>query len=319
MKLKLSPSPHIHCGTDTANIMLTVLLALLPAVIASVYIFGCRAILIYIVTMASCLIFEWLSTLIMKRKNSLTDFSALVTGLLLAMNLPVTVPLWICPVGAFVAVIIAKAVFGGLGANLFNPALVARIFLLVSFPVYMTAFAGPDGLSGATPLSLAKTQMQVEGSLDGFIPPDLMSIFTGFTGGSLGETSALALLIGAVILLLTRTISWHIPVSFIGTVFLLTLGHTLAHPGSILPPVTQILSGGLMLGAFFMATDYVTSPVFTMGKIIFGIGCGVITVVIRIFGGYPEGVAFAILLMNALTPLLDKFLRPRVYGEVRGA
>jgi electron transport complex protein RnfD len=299
--------------------MFTVAAALMPAFAASIYFFGQRALFIYVLTITSCLCFEAVSNVIMKRANSLRDGSALVTGLLLAMNLPVSAPWWLAVAGSFAAVVVAKMVFGGLGSNLFNPALVGRVFLLISFPAQMTAWNLPDGTSGATPLGGAKTYLQTAENLQGFALPDIYSLLTGNMAGSLGETSALAILAGGLILLFTRTISWHVPVSFIGTVFLLAWGHSAVHPYSILPPVTQILTGGLLLGAFFMATDYVTGPLFTKGKIIFGMGCGMITVVIRIFGAYPEGVAFSILIMNAVVPLLDLYLRPKAYGEGKNA
>ncbi len=319
--LILSPGPHIHSGARTDRIMLTVLLALMPAAIMSVYIFGFRALMQYATCVGCCVVFEWISCKIMKRSNSVSDLSSALTGVLLAMNLPASAPWWIAATGSFVAVVIAKMVFGGLGSNVFNPALVARVFLLISFPAQMTlvsplAHSAVDGISGATVLGGAKTYIQMNGgSIAGFDIPPLSSLFMGFSSGTLGETSTLLLLIGGLVLIVTKVITWHIPVAFIGTVFLLTFGHDITHPGTILPPLIQLCSGGLMLGAFFMATDYVTSPVYPKGKLIFGVGCGVLTVVIRIFGSYPEGVAFAILIMNAVTPLLDKYLRPKAYGE----
>jgi electron transport complex protein RnfD len=314
-RLKLTVAPHIDSGARTDKIMFIVVAALMPAVCVSIYFFGLRALLVYVLAICSALFFEAAANRVMKRANSLPDGSAALTGLLLAMNLPPSAPWWMTVCGSFVAIIVAKMVFGGLGANIFNPALVGRIFLLISFPVQMTSWTLPDGLSGASPLGAAKTYLQNHENLQDFVMPDLMPLLTGNMAGSLGETSAIALLVGGLILLATRTITWHIPVSFIGTVFLLTFGHSIAHPDYILPPLTQILSGGLLLGAFFMATDYVTGPLFPKGKLIFGVGCGVLTVVIRIFGGYPEGVAFAILIMNATVPLLDMYLRPKTYGE----
>ncbi len=317
-KLLLSVSPHSHSGVSTRKIMFIVSLSLLPAIAMSIAVFGWKALLLYIITVASCVLFETLFNRIVRRQNSISDGSAILTGILLAMNLPASAPWWVAVTGGFVAVVVAKMVFGGLGGNPFNPALVGRIFLLISFPVQMTAFTAPviDSISGATVLGAAKTYLQThDGSLAGFQIPELWRLLTGITAGSLGETSAVALLIGGTALICMRIITWHIPVTFIGTVFLLTLGHNIVHPGTILPPLVQVMSGGLTLGAFYMATDYVTSPLYTKGKLIFGTGCGIITVVIRIFGGYPEGVAFAILIMNAVTPLLDRYLRPRAYGE----
>jgi electron transport complex protein RnfD len=300
--------------------MLTVVLALVPAILASVYVFGARAILVYAVTVLSCLAFEVLFNKATGRDNSINDFSALITGILLAMNLPASAPVWMCVVGGFVAIVVAKMVFGGLGGNPFNPALVARIFLLISFAGPMTVYTLPrvDGFSGATVLGASKEYIGMhDGLLAGFQLPELSDLFIGMNAGALGETSVAALLIGAVILLVRKIITWHIPVAFIGTVFVLTLLHSVVYPGASLPPVMHIMSGGLMLGAIFMATDYVTSPIYARGKIYFGIGCGVITVAIRIFGGYPEGVAFAILIMNAVTPLLDKYVRQRIYGVTK--
>lgn len=317
LKLKLSLPPHIKDRLSTSRIMLTVIIALLPAVVMSVVVFGAGAAFQYALAVGFCVLFEYLACKIMKRENTIKDLSAVVTGVLLAMNLPVSAPWWIAVAGAFVAIIIAKMVFGGLGANPFNPALTARIFLLISFPVQMTKWTAPDGISAATVLGDAKTFLQDNPTLQGFTLPDISSLLGGFHAGSLGETSAIALLAGGVILLATRTITWHIPVSFLGTVLLLTAGHNFAHPDTILPPLVQLLSGGLLLGAFFMATDYSTSPLSPKAKLIFGAGCGILTVVIRLFGGYPEGVAFSILIMNAVVPLLDKYLRPKAFGEVK--
>lgn len=320
-KLTLALAPHVHSGARTDRIILTVILSLVPAMAMSVYIFGFRALGQYVLAIGGCLFFEWASTRLMKRQNSTGDLSAVLTGILLAMNLPAAAPWWVAVTGAFVAIVVAKMIFGGLGANPFNPALVARVFLLISFPVQMTLTSPPvravvDGLSGATLLGAAKTYTQMHGgSLAGFDIPSVSSLFLGISSGALGETSTLVLLLGGIILLAARVITWHIPVTFLGTVFILTLGHTLTHPDTTLPALAHMCSGGLMLGAFFMATDYVTSPLYPKGKIIFGIGCGVLTVVIRLYGSYPEGVAFAILIMNAATPLLDKYLRPRAYGE----
>ncbi|MDR0453585.1 MAG: RnfABCDGE type electron transport complex subunit D [Deferribacteraceae bacterium] len=319
-KLLLSVSPHIHSGVTSRKLMRMVYLSLLPAIAVSGAVFGMKAVFLHLITIFSCVVFESLFNRITGRPDSISDGSAVLTGTLLAMSLPVSVPLWIAVTGSFVSIVIAKMVFGGLGGNPFNPALVGRIFLLISFPVQMTAFAAPsiDAMSGATVLGAAKTYIQSnDGSIDGFQIPELWNLFTGFTTGSLGETSVIAILAGGIFLMCMRIISWHIPVTFIGTVFLLTFGHIMAHPGTILPPLVHLMSGGLMLGAFYMATDYVTSPLYTKGKLIFGAGCGVITVVIRLYGGYPEGVAFAILIMNAVTPLLDRYLRPKAYGEGR--
>ncbi|MDR2870208.1 MAG: RnfABCDGE type electron transport complex subunit D, partial [Deferribacteraceae bacterium] len=303
-KFNLALAPHVHSGASTPNIMLMVVLALVPAMIASVYVFGPRALVVYGVTVASCLVFETLFNKATGRANSINDFSATITGVLLAMNLPASSPVWMCIIGGFVAIVIAKMVFGGLGGNPFNPALTARIFLLISCTAPMTAYTLPrvDDFSGATVLGAAKEYVKANGSLAGLELPELSDLFLGMNAGALGETSVLALLIGGVFLIARKIITWHIPVSFIGTVFLLTLALQAAYPEANISPLMHIMSGGLMLGAFFMATDYVTAPVYANGKLIFGVGCGVITVAIRVFGGYPEGVAFAILIMNAVTP-----------------
>jgi len=319
-KFLLSVSPHMHSGVSTRKIISIVILSLLPAVAMSVAVFGWNALFLYITTLSCCVIFESAFNRIIRRRNSISDGSAVLTGILLAMNLPVSVPWWVAVIGSFVSIVIAKMVFGGLGGNLFNPTLVGRVFLLISFPAHMTVFAAPkiDSISSATVLGTAKTYLSIhDGSLVGFQIPELWRLFTGFAAGSLGETSVIALLIGGIFLMYKRIITWHIPLSFIGTVFLLILGHNAVHPDTALPTLVHLMSGGLILGAFFMATDYVTSPLYTKGKLIFGVGCGVITVVIRLYGGYPEGVAFAILIMNSVTPFLDRYLRPKAYGETK--
>ncbi|GAB7140197.1 Na+-translocating ferredoxin:NAD+ oxidoreductase RNF, RnfD subunit [Deferribacterales bacterium RsTz2092] len=315
----LSIAPHIHAGANTNRMMFMVVVALTPAIVMSVLLFH-RSAVVYAATIISALLFEAVCSKIMGKEHTLGDFSAFVTSILLAMNLPATAPVWMCIVGSFVAIVIAKMVFGGLGCNPFNPALVARIFLLISFPVQMTTYIAPsmggvDAVSAATVMSAAKVYSQAHGGLDGYVLPSAYQSFLGFQAGALGETSAIALLIGGLFLLLARVITWHIPVSFLCTAALLVCTHHWAHPDAILPPLVQLFSGGLILGAFFMATDYVTSPLYPAGKLIFGAGCGVITIMIRIFGNYPEGVAFSILVMNAATPLLDRYLRPRAYGE----
>ena len=285
----------------------------MPALIMAVYNFGARAFILTLVCVAASVLFEFLFEKITKRENTVSDLSAIVTGLLLAYNLPPTFPYWMAIIGCFVAIVIVKQLFGGIGQNFANPAITARIVLLVSFSTDMAVWAKPqerflsaaDAVTGATPL----TQF-AEGSTDSL--PSNMEMFIGTIGGSLGEISAAALLIGAVILLVTRVISPAIPVAYIGTVFVFTwaLG---------LDPVFHILAGGVMLGAIFMATDPTTSPKTTVGKIIFGIGCGLLTVVIRVYGTYPEGVSFAILLMNILTPHIDSLTMRKPKAEKGGA
>ena len=305
-KLIVTSSPHVKSSTTTSTIMRDVIIALIPALIASNIIFGLRAGLVTAVCVASCVGFEYLSRRIMNKKNTISDLSAIVTGIILAFNLPSTMPLWMCVIGSFVAIVIVKQLFGGIGQNFANPAITARIVLLVSFGTQMTNWAAPkiaavaDAVSGATPMA----------QIAAGETPNLLNMFLGTTGGSLGETSALALLIGGIYLVYRKVINPIIPVAFIGTVFVFTavLG---------VNPLAQILGGGLFLGAIFMATDYSTSPVTNMGKLIFGIGCGFITVLIRVFGSYPEGVSFAILLMNILVPYIDKATRLKALGGKR--
>ena len=307
--LLVSASPHIRDTITTAEIMRDVAITLIPAGIASIYFFGYRALLVIVTCVLGSMLTEAVTRKIVNRPSSLSDGSALVTGLLLAYCLPPNCPYWICIVGAASSIVLAKELYGGLGYNLFNPALVGRAILLAAWPTQMTTWMMPrvewlgrlDAVTGATPLTALKLRGQTAPLLD---------LFTGRVGGSLGETSALALLIGAAYLLLRRIIDWRIPTSFILTVFLLSA----ALGGD---PLFAILSGGVILGAFFMATDYVTSPITPKGKIIFGLGCGAITVLIRSYGGYPEGVCYAILLMNCTTPLLEKYTQPEGYGLIR--
>ena len=302
-KLKLSVSPHIHSGRSTSGIMRDVLLALLPATIAGTVIFGLRSLLVVAVCVAACVGFEALFNLIIKKEQTVGDLSAAVTGLLLALNLPANIPLWQCVVGSLFAIVVVKGLFGGIGCNPVNPAITARVFMLVAFGS-MTVQAFPtvvDTVSSATPLSVGS-----EGTM-----PSLLDLFLGLNGGAIGETCVLALLLGFVYLLVRRIITWHIPVAFIGTVFVCSFFMEGMDPVRAL---AMILSGGLFIGAIFMATDYVTSPATPKGKLIFGIGAGLITFVIRYFGIYPEGVSFAILFMNILTPYISSWTRRKVFG-----
>ena len=302
-KLIVSPSPHDENYVKTSNIMLNVIIALLPAWGAAIYFFGMRVIPLTAVCIGSCIFFEYVCRAMMKRSNTVGDMSAVVTGLILAMNLPVTLPYWMAVIGSFVAIVIVKQLFGGLGQNFANPAITARIVLMVSFPAAMTNWIKPleydyDAVSSATPLVLAKNGGEL---------PSYLDLFLGKTGGCLGEVCALGLLIGGLYLAARKIISLAAPVSFIGSLFVLSF---IAGDD----PVYQILAGGVFLGAFFMATDYATTPITTKGKIVFGLGCGVITFIIRRFGSYPEGVSFSILLMNVLTPYIEQLTRTKVLG-----
>ena len=302
-KLIVSPSPHDENYVKTSNIMLNVIIALLPAWGAAIYFFGMRVIPLTAVCIGSCIFFEYVCRAMMKRSNTVGDMSAVVTGLILAMNLPVTLPYWMAVIGSFVAIVIVKQLFGGLGQNFANPAITARIVLMVSFPAAMTNWIKPleydyDAVSSATPLVLAKKGGEL---------PTYLDLFLGKTGGCLGEVCALGLLIGGLYLAARKIISLAAPVSFIGCLFVLSF---IAGDD----PVYQILAGGVFLGAFFMATDYATTPITTKGKIVFGLGCGIITFVIRRFGSYPEGVSFSILLMNVLTPYIEQLTRTKVLG-----
>jgi len=304
--------------------MRDVLLALMPAAFVAVLVFGLRALYTMLLTTAFCIIFEYIFNHLILKKKTINDLSAAVTGLLLAMNLPSNAPWWIMAIGAFVAIVIAKISFGGLGNNPFNPALVGRVVLLISWPSIMTTWQKPqiilsikelfsnfDVVTAATPLSI----LQERGVTELMKTDHLYAkLFFGYCGGSLGEISAFALIIGGIYLFMRGHITWHIPLTFIGSVFLIGLIFHISDPARYADPIFHILSGGVMLGAIFMATDMVTSPLTNKGMIIFGIGCGIITMIIRLFGAYPEGVSFSILIMNAFTPLIDKLTAPQRYG-----
>lgn len=327
-QLIVSPAPHAHSGDSVRKNMLLVIAALLPAYVISVAAFGWGALITTAISVAACVLFEWLITkFLLKQKPTICDCSAILTGLLLAFNLPCNLPWWIVVIGALVAIGIAKMTFGGLGQNLFNPALVGRVFLLIAFPVQMTTWPRPMGFhtsyvdaeTGATPLALMKQIVKNgDSSLINQLPK-LWDMFAGWIGGSLGEVCALALLIGGIFLIIMRVITWHIPVSILATValFAAVTGWCGALPEGITTlqyVAMSLCTGGIMLGAFFMATDYVTSPMTGWGKIIFGIGIGLIVMVIRTWGAYPEGMSFAILIMNACVPLLNH-IRPKRFGE----
>ena len=318
-RLIVSASPHIRDKDSIPRIMWTVVVSLAPAVIAGTYFFGPRVLLLVLISTVTAVATEAIIQKLIHRKVTVSDGSAVVTGMLLAMVISPGVPLWLPVIGAFCSIAIAKSLFGGLGYNIFNPALIGRAILLASFPVAMTTWPLPaalrsvDSVTGATTLAMVKT-MAKEGSLDLARLPSLWNLFVGRIGGSAGETSALALLIGAAILLARGIIAWHIPISYIGTVAAIVgLSRLFGDQNFAMIPV-HIFAGGLMLGAFFMATDMVTSPLTKKGGVIFGIGAGVITCVIRLKGGYPEGVCYSILLMNAFTPLIDRYVRPHRFG-----
>ena len=295
----VAASPHVTTKNSTAVIMRDVLIALLPAVIAGCVVFGLRALLVVAVTTAACVFFEWGFEKLCHTPSTISDLSAAVTGVLLAMNLPVSIPLWQAVFGALVAMVAVKGLFGGIGKNFANPAITARIVMFLAFSKTMTAWVFPDAVSTATPLAMMASGESV----------DYLTLLLGNHGGCLGETSALALLIGFAYLLIRGVISWHTPVCFVGTVFVMSL--ILGQDA-----VGQILSGGLMLGAIFMATDYSTTPSTNLGRVLFGIGAGLLTVLIRFYGAYAEGVSFAILFMNILTPYLSKWTETKPFGGV---
>ena len=323
--LILSPSPHIQVGPGSAKIMCQVIVCLIPAIIAALVFFGLQALRVLVICTASCAAFEYLWCLAAKRKSTVGDFSAVLTGLLLGLNISSLTPAWVCIAGSFIAVIIAKQVYGGLGQNPFNPAAVGRIAMLMGASGAMTQYAVPrsvffepaaDALTSATPLSMAESAAGMGKSLEYFNSSGfLWRLFIGETAGSLGETSVLAVLIGGIGLMVLRLIRWQIPVSILATVavFVSLVNHF--SPGTTPGVLFHLFTGGLMLGAFFMATDMVTSPVTVKGGIVFGVGIGILVCVIRIYGSYPEGVSFAIVLMNALVPLIDKFCYIKPFGH----
>ncbi len=314
--LNVSLSPHVHSGDSTQKCMAQVLIALVPALLWSFYQFGIGALLVTLSSVAFCVLFEFLITrFILKAPSSIGDLSAVVTGVLLGFNVPSNIPIWIVAIGALIAIGVAKMSFGGLGCNIFNPALAGRIFLLIAYPVQMTTWpveAGyADVATGATPLALIGQYMA--GNTDVTLPT-IMECLVGTTGGSLGEVSALAILIGGIYLLVRKTITWHIPVSVLVSAFVFGF---LFFGMDVEFAVTEVLCGGLMLGAFFMATDYVTSPMNARGQLLYGVCIGFLTMVIRRYGAYPEGVSFAIFIMNAFTPLINKYVKPRRFGVVK--
>jgi electron transport complex protein RnfD len=324
--LNVSPSPHISTPETTRRLMYGVVIALIPALAASVYYFGMGAIIVTLTSVVSCVAVEYLvQKFILKTRPSVKDGSAVVTGLLLAFNVPSNLPIWIIIIGAIISIGVAKMTFGGLGSNPFNPALVGRVFLLISFPVQMTSWpvpsgfrtGYPDAVTGATPLGILTEGVKAGETVASLMEkvPTHMQLFYGYMGGSMGEIAAAALILGGIYMLWKKIISWHIPVSILVSVALFTGILWLADPTKYADPGFHLLTGGIMLGAIFMATDYVTSPMTHKGMIIYGIGIGVITVLIRTWGAYPEGVSFAILIMNAFVPLLNMYIKPKRFGK----
>lgn len=324
--LTVSGSPHVHADQSVRKIMYGVIFSLIPAMLVSFYYFGLGAIIVTLTAVVSCVVFEFLiQKYMIKGPITIFDGSAIITGLLLAFNVPSSLPLWMMVVGSFVAIGMGKMTFGGLGKNPFNPALVGRVFLMISFPVEMTTWPKPiplntqlaDVVTGATPLAVIKDGVGRGEKVSDLITqvPEYTNLFIGNMGGSIGEISAIALILGGIYMLLRKIITWHIPVSYIGSVFIFTGIMWMVNPDMYVDPVFHLITGGLMLGAIYMATDMVTSPMTPAGMLIFGVGCGVLTVVIRIFGAYPEGVSFAILIMNAFVPIIDKSFKPKRFGE----
>jgi electron transport complex protein RnfD len=329
-RLVVTVSPHLRSQATVSRIMWVVVIALLPALAGSVYFFGVRSLWLVALSVISAVVFDSLAQKAFGRRMTPVDGSAVITGILLAYNLPPGVPWWIPVIGSAFAVIVVKQFFGGLGHNFMNPALAARAFLMVSWPTHMTAMwlaprggtlSGFDAVTTATPLNVAKNAIEIAGETgdpSSLIAhanslPVLKNLFLGKVGGCLGETSALLLLVGAALLIALGVIDWRIPASYIGTVIVLAL----VLPGNRMTPWFHVFSGGVILGAFFMATDYVTSPLTPMGRVIFGVGCGILTMLIRLYGGYPEGCSYSILLMNVGAPLIDRLVRPRLFGFVK--
>ncbi|MBN1776151.1 MAG: RnfABCDGE type electron transport complex subunit D [Clostridiales bacterium] len=354
MKLQVSNSPHIRDKATTASIMRDVVIALIPACVASGIIFGLRAVVLILVSVLSCVVFEYLSRKVMKRENTVPDFSAVVTGVLLGLNLPPTLPIYMVVIGSLFAIVVVKQMFGGLGNNFVNPALAARIFLVISFPSQMTrwtvregAFSffdsllGKDLISSATPLAIMRNAVADSASgatssattvAESGPLPSLLSLFLGEKGGCIGEVCILALLIGAAYLFIRKVIVPWIPLAYLGsfTILVLLFGHTPLFEAvrydplsldvwadALYEPTFMLLTGGLIIGAFFMATDYVTSPITTSGRLLFGLGCGILTFLIRYYGNMAEGVSFSIILMNILTPHIDRLTMSKPFGERR--
>ncbi len=325
-KIVISASPHVHSDRTSKRIMYDVVIALIPAFLVSLYVFGFSALIVTSIAVISCIVFEYLiQKFILKSEITISDGSALITGILLAFNVPSNLPIWMVIVGSLIAIGVAKLSFGGLGFNVFNPALVGRVFLLVCFPVQMTLWPAPivnntsivDAVTGETTLGIIKEGLlygETMTTLSSKIPSTI-DLLMGSTSGSLGEMSAIAILLGGIYLLYRKVITWHIPITILVTMIAFTGIFWLINPESYASPLIHILSGGALLGAFFMATDLVTSPMTKKGMVIFAIGIAVITVVIRYYGAYPEGISFAILIMNAFVPLINTYFKPRRFGS----
>lgn len=324
----VSGSPHVHGDQSVKKIMYGVVTAMIPAMLVAIYFFGLGALNVMLVSIMSCVLFEYLiQKFIIKGPVSIHDGSAVVTGMLLAFNVPSNLPIYIILIGALVSIGMAKMSFGGIGKNIFNPALVGRVFLLVSFPVQMTtwpvakplfATAVTDAVTGATPLGILKEGLAAGRTVSSIVPelPDYVTTLLGNQGGSLGEVSALALIVGALFMLYKKIITWHIPTAYLGMVILFSGILWLVNPEMYINPMFHLVTGGLLLGVFYMATDYTSSPMSPKGMLVFGAGAGLITMLIRIWGAYPEGVSFAILIMNAFVPLIDRAFKPKRFGEV---
>jgi len=326
---RVSGSPHIHTDASVKSIMYGVIYAMIPALLVSIYFFGLDAVRVTLISVVACLLVEALvQKYLLKTPVTINDGSAIITGILLAFNVPSNLPWWIIVIGAIVSIGIGKMSFGGVGKNIFNPALVGRVFLLISFPVQMTSWPVPkplmgesltDAITGPTPLGIMKEGLGAGKTVQEMMPeiPNYVeNLMTGFQGGSLGEVSALALILGAIYMLVRKIITWQIPAAYIGSVVVFSGILWLIDPTHYVDPLFHLVTGGMMLGVFFMATDMVSSPMSGKGQLVFGVGAGILTILIRVFGAYPEGVSFAILIMNAFVPLIDRGFKPKRFGEI---
>ncbi len=327
--LRVSGSPHVHTDNSVKKIMYGVIYAMVPAMLVSVYFFGFDAIRVILLSVVACMLVEFLiQKYVLKTAITIWDGSAIITGVLLAFNVPSNLPWWIIIIGAIVAIGVAKMSFGGLGKNMFNPALVGRVFLLISFPVQMTSWPVPtpmggtaltDAVTGPTPLGIMKEGLAAGKTVQDImpeIPNYIQNLMTGYQGGSLGEVSAIALILGAIYMLFRKIITWHTPGAYIGSVVIFSGILWLVDPTQYVDPLFHLVTGGMMLGVFYMATDMVSSPMSAKGQLVFGAGAGILTILIRVFGAYPEGVSFAILIMNGFVPLIDRAFKPVRFGEL---